>query len=62
MIEVVDLISEQEKALNGINSSISGLLELSRETNDQTDILNNLAHTLNGSATGLNSVVDRFKL
>ncbi len=62
MIEVVDLISAQEKALNGINASISGLLELSRETNDQTDILNDLAHTLNGSANGLNNVVDRFKL
>ncbi len=62
MIEVVNLISAQEKALNGINASISGLLELSRETNDQTDILNDLAHTLNGSANGLNNVVDRFKL
>ncbi len=62
MINVVDLISEQEKALNGINLSIGGLLELSRETNDQTDILNNLASTLNGSAVDLNNVVGRFKL
>ncbi|MFZ5594297.1 MAG: methyl-accepting chemotaxis protein [Pseudomonadota bacterium] len=62
MIEVVDLISEQEKAVNGINASINGLLELSKETSTQTDILNNLAHTLNSSAVDLNNVVDEFKL
>ena len=62
MIEVVALINDQKIALNSVNSSVSGLLELSRKTNTQTDMLNNLSQALNESASDLNRVVNTFTL
>jgi len=56
------LINEQEHAAAGINGTVSGLYELSEGTKHQTEWLHGLSHELNVAATGLNSMVARFRL
>jgi methyl-accepting chemotaxis protein len=62
MQEVVQMMVEQEKAVEGINQAVNDLFELSAETSRQTEMLHGLSSSLNGAAMGLNSVVDKFKL
>ena len=62
MQRVVDMINEQEQGVQGINTAVTGLYDLSEETNRQTDLLHDLSQALEGEANGLNTVVDRFKL
>ncbi|MBI3771347.1 MAG: methyl-accepting chemotaxis protein [Gammaproteobacteria bacterium] len=62
MQEVVQMMVEQEKAVEGINQAVNDLFELSAETSRQTEMLHGLSSSLNGAAMGLNHVVDKFKL
>jgi methyl-accepting chemotaxis protein len=62
MREVVNMISKQENAVKGINAAVQGLVELSEETNQQTELLHGLSGSLNGAAGDLNNVVEKFKL
>lgn len=62
MQEVVQMMVEQERAVEGINQAVNDLFELSAETSRQTEMLHGLSSSLNGAAMGLNSVVDKFKL
>ena len=62
MHEVVKMIGEQERAVHGINDAVNSLVELSGETNSQTELLHGLSGELNGAATELGKVVDKFKL
>jgi methyl-accepting chemotaxis protein len=59
---MVQLINEQEHAVTGINGTVSGLYELSESSKQQTECLHGLSSELNVAATGLNSVVARFRL
>jgi len=59
---MVQLINEQEHAVSGINGTVSGLYELSEGSKQQTEWLHDLSGELNVAATGLNSVVARFRL
>ena len=59
---MVRLISDQEGAVSGINHAVDGLCELSRGSLDQTASLHALSGELNSAATGLNQVVERFRL
>jgi methyl-accepting chemotaxis protein len=59
---MVRLINEQEHAVTGINGTVSGLYELSEGSKQQTEWLHGLSGELNVAATGLNSVVARFRL
>jgi methyl-accepting chemotaxis protein len=60
--QVVQLIGEHENAATGIGGAVAGLLELSQGTRDQTEWLRSLSHQLSTAATGLNGVVERFRL
>ncbi|ALP51886.1 hypothetical protein Tel_01330 [Candidatus Tenderia electrophaga] len=62
MHEVVQMIGEQERAVQGINEAVNSLLELSGETNSQTELLHGLSGDLNAAAADLGHVVDKFKL
>ena len=62
MHEVVKMIGEQERAVHGINDAVNSLVDLSGETNSQTELLHGLSGELNGAATELGKVVDKFKL
>jgi len=62
MKKVVQMIVEQESAMKGINQTIGDLQKLSLETSQQTDSLHDLSSSLTGAATGLNTVVHKFKL
>ena len=62
MHEVVHMIGEQEQAVGGINEAVSSLVELSSETNDQTEVLHGLSGTLNEAAADLGQLVENFKL
>ncbi len=62
MHEVVQMIGEQERAVNGINDAVNSLVDLSDETNSQIELLHGLSGELNGAATDLGHVVDKFKL
>ena len=59
---MVQLINEQEHAVTGINGTVSGLYEISEGSKQQTEWLHGLSSELNVAATGLNSVVARFRL
>lgn len=59
---VVTVIHDQERAVTGINGAVTGLFELSEETQRQTELLHVLSQELNSAAVDLNSVVARFKL
>jgi methyl-accepting chemotaxis protein len=59
---MVQLINEQEHAVSGINGTVNGLCELSEGSKQQTEWLHDLSGELNVAATGLNSVVARFRL
>ena len=62
MHEVVHMIGEQERAVQGINQAVNQLFELSGETNSQTELLHGLSGELNDAAADLGHVVDKFKL
>ena len=62
MHEVVNMIAEQERAVEGINEAVNGLFELSEETGEQTEKLHSLSSELNHAAADLGTVVDKFKL
>ncbi len=62
MHEAVNMIAEQERAVEGINEAVNGLFELSSETGQQTERLHELSSSLNHAAVGLGKVVDKFKL
>ena len=62
MYAVVQMIGEQERAVQGINEAVNSLLELSGETNSQTELLHGLSGDLNAAAADLGHVVDKFKL
>ena len=62
MHEVVQMIGEQERAVHGITEAVNSLLELSGETNSQTELLHGLSGELNQAAADLGHVVDKFKL
>lgn len=62
MQEVVQMMVEQEKAVEGINQAVNDLFELSAETSRQTEMLHGLSSSLNNAAFGLGHVVDKFKL
>jgi len=62
MHEVVHMIGEQERAVGGINDAVSSLVELSDETNNQTETLHGLSGTLNEAAADLGNLVENFKL
>ncbi len=62
MHEVVNMIAEQERAIEGISEAVNGLFELSNETGEQTERLHDLSSSLNHSASDLSAVVDKFKL
>ncbi len=62
MHEVVNMIAEQERAVEGINEAVNGLFDLSSETGKQTERLHELSSSLNQAAAGLGTVVDKFKL
>jgi methyl-accepting chemotaxis protein len=59
---IEQLINEQEQAATGINGTVSGLYELSQGTKQQTEWLHGLSRELNVAATGLNGMVERFRL
>jgi methyl-accepting chemotaxis protein len=60
--DVVNLIHDQEQAVAGINDTVAGLCELSNGTRVQTEWMRGLSLELNVAATGLNSVVEKFRL
>lgn len=62
MQEVVQMIGEQEHAVQGIRAAVSSLVELSSDTNSQTELLHGLSGELNKAAADLGLVVDKFKL
>jgi len=62
MHEVVNMIGEQEQAVESINTAVNGLFELSSETGKQTGQLHDLSSSLNYAASDLGSIVDKFKL
>ena len=62
MNNVVRAIGEQKFTIEGINRSVNGLLDLSEDTKQQADLLNELSQTLNRRSVDLNQVVDRFRL
>lgn len=62
MHEAVNMIVDQEKAVEGINEAVNGLFELSSETGQQTERLHSLSSELNSAAADLGTVVDKFKL
>ncbi len=62
MHEVVHMIGEQERAVGGINEAVNSLVELSDETNDQTETLHGLSGSLNEAAADLGQLVENFKL
>ncbi len=62
MHEVVHMIGEQERAVGGINEAVNSLVELSDETNSQTETLHGLSGTLNEAASDLGQLVENFKL
>ncbi len=62
MHEVVQMIGEQERAVGGINEAVNSLVELSGETNNQTQTLHGLSGSLNEAAGDLGQLVERFKL
>ena len=62
MKNVVKAIDEQKFTIQGINQSVNGLLDLSEETTQQADLLNELSQALNSRSVDLNKVVDRFQL
>jgi len=62
MHEVVHMIGEQERAVGGINEAVGSLVELSSETNNQTETLHGLSGTLNEAAADLGQLVENFKL
>ena len=62
MHEVVHMIGEQERAVGGINEAVNSLVELSDETNSQTQTLHGLSGSLNDAAGDLGQLVDKFKL
>ncbi len=62
MHEAVNMIAEQERAVDGINEAVNGLFELSSETGEQTRLLHELSSGLNQAASDLGTVVDKFKL
>ncbi len=59
---MVQRIHEQEQAVTGINGTVDDLCELSKGSKHQTESLHDLSGELNLAATGLNSVVERFRL
>jgi methyl-accepting chemotaxis protein len=59
---MVQLINQQEHAVTGINGTVTGLYEISEGSKQQTAWLHGLSGELNVAATGLNSVVARFRL
>jgi len=62
MHEVVQMIGEQERAVQGIDEAVKSLLELSGETSSQTELLHGLSGDLNNAAADLGHVVDKFRL
>ncbi len=62
MHEVVNMIAEQERAVEGINEAVNDLFALSEETGEQTEKLHSLSSELNHAAADLGTVVDKFKL
>ncbi|KAF0191983.1 MAG: Aerobic respiration control sensor protein ArcB [Gammaproteobacteria bacterium] len=62
MREVVAVINEQEPAVAGIHKAAHDLHGLSAETNQQTELLNNLSGALIQRAGELHEIVDKFKL
>jgi methyl-accepting chemotaxis protein len=56
------LISEQGEAVSGINGTVIGLSQLSQGSMAQTESLHALSSELNNAASGLNHVVERFRL
>lgn len=62
MHEVVHMIGEQERAVGGINEAVNSLVDLSSETNNQTEVLHGLSGTLNEAAGDLGQLVENFKL
>lgn len=62
MHEVVHMIGEQERAVGGINEAVGSLVDLSNETNNQTETLHGLSGTLNEAAADLGQLVENFKL
>jgi methyl-accepting chemotaxis protein len=59
---MVQLINEQERAVTGINSTVTGLYEISEGSRQQTEWMHGLSGELNLAANGLNGVVARFRL
>jgi len=59
---MVSLIGQQGQAVTDINGAVGGLSELSQSSMDQTESLHVLSGELNNAATGLNRVVERFRL
>lgn len=62
MHSVMRMISEQERAVTGINHAVTSLFELSGDSNQQTEVLHNLSAQLTDAAGELGRVVDKFKL
>ncbi len=62
MQEVFAVMSDQQQALGGINTTVTALFDLSTETNRQTELLHALSRELNGASSELGGVVQRFKL
>ena len=62
MNNVVRAIGEQKFTIQGINRSVNGLLDLTEDTKQQADLLNELSQTLNTRSVDLNKVVDRFQV
>jgi len=59
---MLKLVAEQGQAATGINGTVGGLSQLSQGSVDQTELLHQLSDELNLAATGLSSVVGRFRL
>lgn len=62
MSQVVEHVGEQEHAVAGINETVAGLCDLTQGTKHQTEWLNDLSQELSLAASGLHSVVERFRI
>lgn len=62
MHEVVTLMSEQEKAIDGITVAAASLFDLSSQTSQQTQSVHALSGELNKAARDLGEIVGHFKV
>lgn len=62
MQEVVRMMEDQGQAVGGIGTAVEDLFGMSAETQKQMNMLNGLSSDLNSAASGLNTVVSKFKL